>query len=70
VIENVLVEARRCACEACSHVWISISRDLPAVCPGCKSRSWNGPKKIGRPVGPRDTSHALLPKPKRTRMLD
>ncbi len=65
-VEAVEVEATKCSCEACGHEWITLcdpSR-LPAICPNCRSRQWNGKKQVGR------RSSALLetmPKPRRTR---
>ena len=37
-------------CERCSHKWVSRqnSRDIPIVCPKCKSPYWNIKKKVGK----------------------
>lgn len=39
-----------CVCDACGHAWKSLV--LPAACQNraCKSKAWNGARKIGRPV--------------------
>jgi len=63
------VEVYDCACEKCDHNWVSLAVLPPAICPSCKSRAWNGEKRVGRPVGLRDTSKLGLPKPKRMRTL-
>jgi hypothetical protein len=60
---------RHCACDLCSYEWNSLSKSDPPICPSCRSREWNGTKKIGRPSMPRDTSRKSLPKPKRVRSL-
>lgn len=31
------------------HVWRSYVGVTPAICPKCRSRSWNGKKPMGRP---------------------
>ena len=35
-----------CHCERCGYDWLSYGLPLPIACAGCKSRSWNVPKKI------------------------
>ncbi|HKZ33701.1 MAG TPA: hypothetical protein VJ142_00485 [Candidatus Nanoarchaeia archaeon] len=32
-----------CGCERCSHKWIARSKEIPIVCPYCKSPYWNKP---------------------------
>lgn len=32
-------------CKRCGHLWISVKKDLPQVCPRCKSYKWNESKK-------------------------
>jgi hypothetical protein len=66
-IRKVKVEANECICEMCAHRWVSLAELPPAACPNCKSRSWNGTRKVGRPVGIRNTANLKLPKPHRPR---
>lgn len=37
--DAVITEA---VCEKCGAVWVPRKGKLPAVCPECKSRNWNG----------------------------
>lgn len=39
------ITVRNCKCERCEHSWITRSKELPKVCPHCKSPYWNVPKK-------------------------
>ena len=32
-------------CKRCEHEWIPRNKDLPLVCPKCKSPYWNKPRK-------------------------
>lgn len=32
------------ACDRCGHQWAPRSKDVPRVCPLCKSPYWNKPK--------------------------
>ncbi len=34
-------------CEHCRHVWQPRAKAAPKVCPNCKRRDWNVPKKGG-----------------------
>jgi len=33
-------------CERCGHKWIPRNKQLPIICPKCKSPYWNKPRKI------------------------
>ena len=48
MIEIVQVEAKKCTCELCQKVWLSLATEPPMVCPGCRSKCWNGKKRRGR----------------------
>lgn len=44
----------RCKCDrtACGHEWVTLTDQLPLVCPKCKALTWNGSmagKLGGRP---------------------
>ena len=64
MIQDILVPAKRCTCDACKHEWTSFTPHLPTFCPECHTRQWNGirpakshvheiklpaPRKAGRP---------------------
>lgn len=66
MIATIRIKALDCKCDICGHAWVSLAQLPPAACSICKSRSWNGEKTIGRPIGSRDIAH-LMPKPKRVR---
>jgi hypothetical protein len=66
-VTRIKVSANRCVCDLCDHPWISLATTLPPRCPSCHSREWNGPRRVGRPPGHRDTSKVALPKPTRVR---
>jgi hypothetical protein len=37
------IEIFEAGCEKCGHVWIPKNQEqLPAMCPSCKSKTWNG----------------------------
>ncbi len=36
-------------CKQCGYKWVPRVPD-PKVCPGCKRRNWDGPKREGRNV--------------------
>jgi Zn finger protein HypA/HybF involved in hydrogenase expression len=48
MIKTVEVEALHCKCNLCGHDWYAYGGE-PVYCPKCKSRRWNGEKKVGRP---------------------
>jgi len=60
--EKFLVEtvtkAWRVTCQRCAHQWISKGRDVPKVCPACKSRSWMHPFRERMPVTCRKCGYA------------
>lgn len=39
------IKVLRCTCERCKHEWITRGKEMPKVCPKCKSPYWNTPKK-------------------------
>lgn len=64
-----------CVCEVadCGHAWTVIGTKPPGQCQKCRSRTWNGGKKLGRPAKPgaRLTSDiGQMPKPRRVRQLE
>jgi len=42
-IEEITV--MKCKCERCGHKWITRKKEMPKVCPKCKSPYWDVPKK-------------------------
>lgn len=42
-----LVNIKGFSCERCGHRWVSRSdsKNMPLVCPSCKSPYWNTPRK-------------------------
>jgi len=42
-IEEITV--KKCKCERCKHEWITRSKEIPKVCPKCKSPYWDKPRK-------------------------
>ena len=39
------ITVKNCICERCMHEWVTRGKDMPKVCPKCKSPYWNVPKK-------------------------
>jgi predicted nucleic acid-binding Zn-ribbon protein len=35
------VEALRCTCLRCGHVWVTVSEQPPPACARCRSRYWD-----------------------------
>jgi len=33
-------------CERCKHVWVPRDKDIPRICPSCKSPYWDIPRGI------------------------
>lgn len=51
MMEIVSIPVRHCVCEDCGHDWHSLrARQRPATCPSCKSTTWNGTIRRGRPT--------------------
>ena len=32
-------------CERCKHKWVARNKNIPVVCPRCKSAYWDKPRK-------------------------
>ena len=39
------LEVKAYKCDRCSHKWIPRNKELPTICPKCKSPYWNKPRK-------------------------
>ena len=39
------IEVKVYKCERCKHEWVPRKKEMPIVCPRCKSPYWNKPKK-------------------------
>ena len=37
------IKVYECKCERCKHEWITMTEELPVVCPKCKSPYWDKP---------------------------
>jgi len=48
MFRKVVIDSYLLTCELCSHVWLSASNTVPALCPSCLSRAWNGPPSCSR----------------------
>jgi DNA-directed RNA polymerase subunit RPC12/RpoP len=52
-----LVKLEGYRCERCGHTWVPRDRsddkakELPTVCPSCKSPYWNKPRQQAQPKG-------------------
>ena len=47
ILRNMSIEEIKkikCTCERCGFIWIP-RKDMPMMCPECKSPYWNVPKK-------------------------
>ncbi|MBU0466418.1 MAG: hypothetical protein KKD94_00845 [Nanoarchaeota archaeon] len=43
-----IIKIQAYECERCSHIWPSRKKQIPIVCPKCKSPYWNIKKKGGK----------------------
>jgi hypothetical protein len=49
MLTSALKPVNHCTCDLvlCQHQWDSLT--VPAICPKCRSRTWNGERQRGRP---------------------
>ena len=48
MLEKEMREVNKCQCNLCTWRWDSLV--VTSKCPSCRSREWNGKKKIGKPL--------------------
>jgi tRNA(Ile2) C34 agmatinyltransferase TiaS len=46
VITKITIPALLCKCEKCGHEWESVGDEPPTNCRKCRSREWNGKKRL------------------------
>jgi hypothetical protein len=51
-VAKVKLEVWGYRCERCGHEWIPRDKDVPRICPKCKSPYWDRPRKADNPVIP------------------
>jgi predicted Zn-ribbon and HTH transcriptional regulator len=45
MVKMVEIRFKGYRCERCGHEWVPKSKNLPRVCPNCKSPYWDIPRK-------------------------
>jgi hypothetical protein len=50
-VRIITTEVKECSCEVkgCGHIWHTAPDYTPMICPKCRSRLWNGVRRMGRP---------------------